>query len=133
MKNYVITSGSFTEAGNFSGYNALGERVHFHKRQMEALKWVKNEDVKYPFYAIGAVKQIGQLDENNDPKLNSDGTPILVDRLTALSAFATKAELVAAHVDNSTLEIEIKGAIATTAKSAGLNEKAVEMLLAASV
>ena len=133
MKNYVITSGSFTTNGNFSGYNALGERVHFHKRQMEALKWVKNEDVKYPFFAIGAVKQIGQLDENNEPKTNTDGSAVLVDRLTALSAFATKAELIAAHVDSSTIEIEIKGAIAGVAKSSGLNEKSIEMLLAASV
>ena len=133
MKNYVITSGSFTEAGNFSGYNALGERVHFHKRQMEALKWVKNEDVKYPFFAIGDVKQIGQLDENNDPKLNADGTPVMINRLTALSAFATKAELIAAHTDNATLEIEIKSSIAGVAKSSGLNEKAIDALLAVAV
>jgi hypothetical protein len=133
MKNYVITSGSFTSNGNFSGYNALGERVHFHKRQMEAMKWAKNEDVKYPFFAIGAVTQIGQLDENNEPKLNSDGSPVLVNRLTALSAFATKAELVAAHVDSATIDIEIKGAISVVAKSTGLNDKAVEALLAASI
>lgn len=133
MKNYVITSGNFTDNGNFSGYNALGERLHIHKRQMESLKWSKNEDVKFPFFAIGGVKQIGQFDENNEPKLNSDGSPVLVDRLTATSVFATKAELVAAHVDVATLEVEIKGAIAITAKSAGLNEKSIELLLAASI
>ncbi len=133
MKNYVITSGSFTTNGNFSGYNALGERVHFHKRQMEALKWTKNEEVKFPFFAIGAVKQIGQLDEQNEPKLNSDGSPVLIDRLTALSAFATKTELITAHVDSQTIDIEIKSAVVGVAKTSGLDAKSIELLLAASI
>jgi len=35
MKNFVINNGAFTANGNFSGYTALGVRVHLHKRQME--------------------------------------------------------------------------------------------------
>jgi hypothetical protein len=45
MKNYVINNGAFTANGNFSGYTALGVRVHLHKRQMNALGWNTTEDV----------------------------------------------------------------------------------------
>jgi hypothetical protein len=133
MKNYAIQSGSFTDNGNFSAYTALGDRVHIHKRQMESLKWTKIEDVKFPFFAIGAVKQIGQLDENSVPKVNADGTAVLVDRLTAMSVFATKQELIDAHVDVATLGVEIASSIKAKATSAGLTEDAVNMLLSASV
>lgn len=129
MKNYAITSGSFTSNGNYTGYNALGERLFIHKRQMESLGWSKNEQVKFPFYVIGGTKMIGQLDENGTPKTNADGSPVLVERLQAFSVFADKAALTQAHVDNATLDIEIKGAVAAEAKKAGLTEKAVETLL----
>lgn len=133
MKNYAIQSGSFTDNGNFSGYTALGERLHIHKRQMASLNWAKIEDVKFPFFAIGDVKQIGQLDENGAPKTNADGTPLLVDRLTAMSVFTTKQALIDAHVDVATLGVEIAASIKTKATSAGLTEDAVSVLLAASV
>jgi hypothetical protein len=133
MKNYAIQSGSFTENGNFSGYTALGERLHIHKRQLTSLGWTKIEDVKFPFYAIGDVKQIGQLDENNAPKVNTDGSAVLVDRLTAMSVFGTKEGLVNAHVDVATLGVEIASSIKAKATSAGLTEDAVNILLAASV
>lgn len=130
-KNYVITGGAFTQAGNFTGYNALGERIHFHARQMEQLGWKKDADVKTPFYAIGAVKQIGQLDGDGKP-LEADGMPVLVDRLTALSAFKTKQELVNAHTDVVMLEVDIAKEIKTQATTAGLDDDAVKALLTAS-
>ncbi len=129
-KNYVITSGKFTDAGNFTGYNALGERLHIHKRQMEALKWEKDADVKTPFYAIGAEKEIGQLDAEGNP-LMAEGVPVLVTRLTALSIFKTKAELINAHVDANMLDVEIAQEFTTQATTAGLNEEAVKALLSA--
>jgi hypothetical protein len=135
MKNYAITSGKFTTKGNFTGYNALGERVHVHAAQMASLGWKKDEDLagKFPFYAVAAIKQIGQLDEEGNPKTGEGGVAILVDRLTATSVFATKQALIDARVDDATLNVEIGSAVAGKAKAAGLSEKAVADLLAASV
>ena len=134
MKNFAIHSGNFsTGKGNFTGYTALGERLFIHKNQMAGLNWTKQEDLKFPFYAIGAVKQIGQLDENGQPKVNADGTPVLVDRLQALSVFATKDALTSAHVDTATLDIEIKQAVTAQAKSAGLTESAINSLLSVAI
>ena len=133
MKNYAIRSGNFTGNGNYSGYTALGERLFIHKNLLESMGWKKNEDVKFPFFAIGAVKQIGQLNEDGTPKTNADGSPVLVDRLQALSVYGSKESLVAAHVDVATLDIDIKGAIMTSAKASGLTESALSSLMAASV
>lgn len=131
-KNYVINNGAFTANGNFSGYTALGERVHIFGRQMQALGWSKQEDVKFPFYCIGTVKQIGQLDGNAKPILKADGTPATQDRLTALSAFKTRDEIKQAHADAALLDIEIAQEIRSQASTAGLSEQAVSALANAS-
>lgn len=123
-KNYVINNGAFTASGNFSGYTALGERVHIFKRQMEALGWSSNEQVKFPFFTIGQMKQINQLDAN--------GTVVgTADRLTALSVFKTKEDIKQAHVDSKLLDIEIQQEINAQASSAGLTENAINSLLQA--
>jgi hypothetical protein len=129
MKNYAITSGKFTGAGNFTGYTALGERVHVHKAQMASLKWAKDEEVKFPFYAIGEVKKIGQLNEDNSPKTNEDGSPVLVDRLTATSVFSAKQGLIEARVDAMTLDIDITKSVKEAATKAGLTEKELSALV----
>ena len=133
MKNFAIHSGNFSKKGNFTGYTALGEKLFIHNSQMNGLGWAKQEDVKFPFYAIGAVRQIGQLDENGQPKINPDGTAVLVDRLQALSVFATKDALTSAHVDTATLDIEIKQAVTSQAKSAGLTDAAINSLLSVAI
>lgn len=125
MKNYVINNGTFTANGNFSGYTALGERVHLFGRQMQALGWSKQEDVKFPFYAIGQMKQINQLNEKGE----TIGT---ADRLTALSAFKTREDIKQAHADSALLDIEIAQEIRNQASTAGLSEQAVNALANAS-
>ena len=127
-KNYVINNGQFTANGNFSGYTALGERVHIFGRQMQALGWTKPEEVKFPFYCIGTTKQIGQLDANGKPLMKADGTPATADRLTALSAFKSREDIKQAHADSALLDIEIAQEIRTQASSAGLSEQAVNAL-----
>ena len=121
-KNYVINNGSFTANGNFSGYTALGERVHIFGRQMEALSWKSNSDVAFPFYAIGQMKTIPQLNEKGE----TIGTS---DRLTALSAFKSREEIKQAHADSTLLDIEIQQEIKAQASSAGLTEQAINSLL----
>lgn len=130
MKNYAITSGKFTGKGNFTGYTAKGERLHIHAAQMSSLGVKEDKDLKFPFFAIGAVKQIGQLNEDLSPKVNADGSAVLVDRLTAMSVFATKEALVAAHVDDATLDIAIAKSVKETATANGLGEKELNALLA---
>lgn len=132
MKNYVINNGAFTSNGNFSGYTALGVRVHLHKRQMESLEWTKNEDVKFPFFCIAETKQIGSLDAKGNAVVDANGVEIKSERLTALSAFKTKAEITQAHADASLLDVEIQQAIETQAKASGLSDTAIATLANAS-
>ena len=117
-KNYVINNGSFTANGNFSGYTALGERVHLHKRQMEALEWKTNDDVKFPFYVIATIKQIGQLDAKGQAVVGENGIAVTSDRLTALSAFKTRDAIKQAHADSALLDVEIAQEIKTQASAA---------------
>ena len=132
MKNYAITSGKFTANGNFTGYDALGDRVHIHKNQMNSAGWKEDKDLtgKFPFYVIATVKQITPFDENGKPKTNTDGSPALVDRLTASSVFANKQDLTNARVDVLTLDIEIAQAVKESATKAGLTEKDLANLVA---
>lgn len=133
MKNYVINHGTFTANGNFSGYTALGERVHIFGRQIQALGWTEPEDIKFPFYAIGTTTQIGQLNKNGEPMVDATtGVVITSDRLTALSAFKTREEIKQAHADAALLDAEILHEIRLQASTAGLSESAVNALANAS-
>jgi hypothetical protein len=126
MKNYVINNGSFTAAGNFSGYTALGERVHIFARQMESLGWSSVDEVGFPFYAIGDVKQIDNVDENGAILSSSS-------RLTALSVFKSKNDIVNAHAESAFLDVEIKQSISQQAAKVGLSQSAIDSLLAATI
>jgi len=132
MKNYVINNGAFTSNGNFSGYTALGVRVHLHKRQMEALGWSSNADVQFPFFCIAETKLIGSLDASGNAVVDANGVEIKSERLTALSAFKTKNEITQAHADSALLDIEIAQTIKTQATSAGLSESTIATLANAS-
>lgn len=130
IDNYTITGGKFSEKGNFTGYTLLGEKFFIHKNQMAGLSWTKNEDVKFPFFIVGAERQIGQLDKDGNEKLNEDGSPVLVDRRQALSVFATKADITKAYVESTGLTVGIKLAVSASATASGLDEKSVALLLA---
>lgn len=133
MKNFTIHSGNYSANGNFSGYTAKGERLFIHKTQMNGLGLEAGALPKFPFYAIGDTKMIGQLDANGQPAVNTDGTPVQVARLQALSIFSNEEKLTAAHVDDATLDIRIKSAISGAASSAGLTQSAIDSLLAVSL
>ena len=126
MKNYVINNGSFTAAGNFSGYTALGERVHIFARQMESLGWSSVDEVGFPFYAIGDVKQIDNVDENGVVLSSSS-------RLTALSVFKSKNDIVNANAESAFLDVEIKQSISQQAAKVGLSQSAIDSLLAVTI
>ena len=123
MKNLVINNGTFSAAGNFSGYNTLGTRVHIYKRQMDALNWTSVEDIDFPFYCIADIKTVQSTDDAGNPVGEAS------ERLTALSVFKTKAEMTQAHVDNATLDMEIKKSIADEAAKVGLDTVSIEALM----
>ena len=127
MQNLVINNGSFSKAGNFSGYTALGQRVHIYSRQMESLGWSKDDDIKFPFYCIAAIKQVQSVDEAGTPIGNPS------DRLTALSVFKEKPDMIEAHKESAFLDIEIKQAINEQATKVGLSAAAVDALLTATI
>jgi hypothetical protein len=130
MKNYEILSGSFSKNGNFTGYTILGRagKVFIHKTQMESLGWKEDKDVKYPFYTIANSETYSQLGADGAPVIK-DGVPETFQRLTAACVFAAKANLIAARVNASTLDVEVTKEVSATAKAAGLTDEAVAALL----
>ena len=123
-----ILSGNFSANGNYSGYDAQGERIFIHKRQMAAIKWEKDGDVKFPFYAIVGEKTISPRDADGNIS-----TTVTVQRLQALSVFTTQEALIAAANADAKLDIAIKQDLRATATSAGLTEAQVTALLDASI
>jgi len=129
MKNQVINNGAFTAAGNFSGYTALGNRIHIYARQMSALGWTTDEDLKdnLPFYCITKETEIKELD------VNGKETGNVSTRETAVSVFKTREAINRAYIDSATLDMEIKKNIAEEAAKVGLSKESIDSLLNASV
>jgi len=132
---FVITSGSFTEGGNFSGYNQEAKRIHVAGRVMNNLGWTKASEVKYPFVVIAEEKTFNQLslekDEqgNRKPIFKADGvTPETFSRLTALSAFANKEALADAQCEVATIEGYLEQRLAQAKASVSLNSASVASL-----
>lgn len=122
-----ILSGSFTSGegkkGNFTAYNANGERIFVHKNTMESLGLKKNEDVKFPFYAITDDKDIQTRDENGEL------SGVMVSRLQALSVFKTEDEMLDAFTSSERLAIKAKARVQSVAKDSGLAQSAIDALL----
>jgi hypothetical protein len=128
MKTTKITSGKFANAegqkGNFTGYNALGERIFIHKAQMESLGWKTDADVK-PFFALVDTKEIQSRDAEGEL------TETLVKRLQALSVFKTMEELVDAKNADAKIEIAIRKDLESTVNASGLTQASVDALMTA--
>jgi hypothetical protein len=127
MKNYVINNGGFTAAGNFTGYTAMGERVHIYARQMAANNWEADEDVTFPFYCLAIEKEIQPFDANGKPSGET------VKRLTATSVFLTVDALAEAKGATILVEAKVNKLIAEEAVAAGLTAEAVADLLSVAV
>ncbi len=131
MRKTTILSGKFTSGdnakGNFTGYNAAGERIFIHKSQMEAAGMKDDKVIAFPFFALVGEKDIQTRDENGEL------TNVLVKRLQALSVFKSAEELISASNSDAILDIDSKVALAKAATSAGLTESAVNALVNASI
>jgi hypothetical protein len=127
-KNYVIQSGNWakdSKNGNFTGYNSKGERVHIYGAQMTSLGFKHGEAVKFPLFVIAMPKTYSKVDDEGK---EIEGTEFT--RLTATAVFTDQKALAGAHIADVSLDIAVKNAIKSTAKDAGLDEKAVAELLA---
>lgn len=131
----LINSGTFSKNGNFSGYNIKGERIHFFKRQMDALGIKTNSDVK-SFYAVVATKTYGAreaVDAAGNKILNEDGTPKLLPyadgkytmtRATATAVFKTEEEYINALASFATLDAKVQAAVKKEYSNAGIKDVA---------
>ena len=128
MRQTQILSGKFAsgdkQQGNFTGYNAGGERIFIHKSQMGSVGFNTSEDVKFPFYALIDSKPIQTRDANGEI------TEVVVDRLQALSVFTTADALTSAVNADYALTLSSAKARKEMATAAGLNETSVNALLA---
>lgn len=130
MKSTKILNGKFAngegQKGNFTGYNAGGQRIFIHKAQMESLGYKTDADVK-PFFALVDSKDIQTRDANGEL------TDVLVKRLQALSCFKTQEELIEAVNSDAKIEIAVALDLKTTASSAGLTDAQMNSLLASAI
>lgn len=120
MQIVAIQSGNFSEKGNFSGYNASGQRIHIAGRQMESLghtpESVKTKPITFPLYTIAVEREFNTLDANGEP------TTEKFTRTQAGSVFATKADAITAYNSDKVLGLEAVADLAKTAKELNLTD-----------
>lgn len=137
MNSYRIISGAFTTGegaqGNFSGYTALGKRIHIFKRQMEALGYTADNaptGKDFPLFVIAEEKLIPKLDKNRQPLTDpTTGEQLTSVRLTATAVFKDKDAIVDACTEEATLGAEIKDSITKAVSSKGLSQSVIDRLM----
>ena len=145
MKNYIITSATCTDNGNVSAYTSKGERIHIYARQLQSLGLTKEElgtdkekgtkpiTVDNPLFCIAEIKTFNaRKDDQGNSIPFADGS-LTMSRLTALSVFTKKTQLIGAHVEENLLEQEIQHETTKVASSRGLTSDSVAQLANASV
>jgi hypothetical protein len=120
MKITAIQSGKFTEAGNFSAYNAAGQRIHVPGRLMEALGLAAIEDIKFPLFALAEEREFAASDK--------EGETETFKRVQATSVFLNQADAVNAKNADAKLEIEAAADLNATAKASGLTAEMLTKL-----
>lgn len=145
MKNYIITSATCTANGNVSAYTPKGERIHIYARQLQSLGLTKEMigtdtvkgtnpiTVDNPLFCIAEHKTFNaRKDDQGNSIPFADGSTTMT-RLTALSVFTKKTQLIGAHVEENLLEQEIQHETNKVATSRGLTTSDVSTLANASV
>ena len=129
MNTLVITGGSFTKEKNFSGYTTLSnKRVHIFARQMEALGWKTDADVKFPLFVTAeTTTYAARKDANGKAIPYADGS-LSMTRLTACAVFTSKAKLIEAHVLEASIDGEITHAINEAIQQYTMNDASVAQL-----
>ena len=132
MQKTNILRGTWSAKGNFTGKNISGERIFISKSLMSDLGYKPGDDAK-GFAVAYKTEMIGQLDANNEALVDSEGVAIKVPRVEATAVFRTIDELTDAFASEGQIDIDIKRKVMSSAKSAGLTEKAVESLLSVAI
>jgi hypothetical protein len=105
MKAYIIQSGYFSQAGNFMGFSAKGEKIHIYKKDIirlfpqvgivyRCLGRYEKELVKLPFYCLAEDQEFDYMDHNGQR------TGHKFTRLTAFVISDKKYEIKTAAVNN---------------------------------
>lgn len=123
MQTVAIISGNFTGSNNFSGYNALGKRIHVPARQLENLGITKETKIQFPLYAVVTEREFDVLDDSGNP------TGEKFKREQAGSIFKTKEEMINAVNADKLLTIEAHADLQSKAKASNLTEDAMSALL----
>ena len=122
-----IHSGNFAKGeknqGNFTGYTADGEKFFINKALLSSLKWTKDADVEFPFYAI--------TDETPIQTRDADGelTEVTVQRAKALSIFKSEDQMINAFNSSARMQIKAKVNLAQHATASGLSTATISALL----
>ena len=105
MKAYIIQSGHFSQAGNFMGFSAKGEKIHIYNKDIirlfpqvgivyRCLGRYEKELVKLPFYCLAEDQEFDYMDHNGKR------TGHKFTRLTAFVISDKKYEIKTAAVNN---------------------------------
>ena len=105
MKAYIIQSGHFSQAGNFMGFSAKGEKIHIYKKHIlelfpkvgivyRCLGRYEKELVTLPFYCLAEDETYDYMD------CNGQKTGHKFTRLTAFVISDKKYEIKTAAVNN---------------------------------
>ena len=139
MKNYIITSGQLTAQGNFTAYTSKGIRIHCHKRQLDSLGLTEEKlkatpiSASNPLFCIAEDKSYNaRKDDQGNPIPFEDGSTTMV-RLTALSIFLKKEDLISAHASEALIDAEINHEINSQATALGLTSDNVATLANAAI
>jgi len=106
MKAYIIQSGHFSQAGNFMGFSAKGEKIHIYKKDIirlfpqvgivyRCLGRYEKELVKLPFYCLAEEMEFDYMDHNGKKIENAKFT-----RLTAIEIRDKDYEIKVAAVNH---------------------------------
>lgn len=131
LVNTTILSGKFADKdgqlGNFSGYNAQGQRIFIFKEQMAEAGFVDKKSLKFPIHALMTQREIQT--RNEDGELSG----VTVIRTQATAVFKSREELVDAMTSDKLTAIYAQKLLVAEANSAGLTKEQVNALLNISI
>ena len=129
-----IVNGNFSSVadgmkGNFTGFDIQGRQFFIAKKQVNAIKILKDADFK-PFYITVVEKTYNELDDEQQPVLDEAGQPKTFTRVQAGAVFATREEAKDATLDGKFFELEQAKAIQDKASELELTPEAIKALVA---
>ena len=135
MTIVAIQSGKFTTAGNLTGKNAAGKRVHISGSLVEALGYtpesIKTKPISFPLFAVAVTNEYDFNVLDSDGK--ATGEKKHDTRFEAGSIFATKEEAKAAINADKVLNLEATADLAKVATGLGLTEELLKDLASVAV